>query len=216
MPHQYSFNQVQIIGDCFNSSDIWTTSFSLGSPDSPSADPSMAGAQAIATAWGEFFTTASAGFTNDYRTLAVKYNKMGTDGRQVTDPTIEYVYGTPVVGGNLGAPQPPQCALVMSLRASTSRGLATKGRMYLPSTGHAIGANGHLVPGAAASVLSGFTAFVADVKSSIDVNGTFILTSPVGIIGVQNLVTEVAVGDVYDTQRRRRNAFQESYTSAAV
>ena len=56
-----------------------------------------------------------------------------------------------------------------------------------------------------------------DNQPSIDINNPrVIIASDLGAPGPYHVVTGVQVGDVVDTQRRRRNALPEAYTSAPV
>lgn len=217
MAHPHDFNQVQIIGDAYDGAEIWTTGFSMGATEQAAVDPTIEAAEYIATQWATFFTTLTSGFSNEYRTLAVKYNKIdAVTSRQATDPTIEYVYPSPVVG--VGSNQmPPQCTVVLSLRAEQSRGLATKGRMYLPITGLQIGTAGTIAGGSVTNVLTNAATFFNSLRNNAAAPGVPILTSGAGsIVGASNGVAQIAVGNMYDTQRRRRNQMQEAYQVADI
>lgn len=217
MAHPHTFNQVQIIGDCFNQQEIWTTGFSMGFPDQDAPVPTVADAEFIANAWTDFFTNTGSGVTTSYRTLAVKYNQLGNDGRQITDPTVEYVYPTPVGGPAQTNLHPPQCTMVLSLRAAQTRGLATKGRMYLPLTGFSIETSGKANPARIGTSLALLQTFFQTLGADTGIVGIPILTSGAqSILGASHPIASIAMGDVYDTQRRRRNAFQETYQELEV
>lgn len=216
MPHPYSFNQVQIIGDAYNGQEIWTTGFSIGATEQGSADPTIEAAEAIANAWVNWFTATNSGTATSHRTLAVKYNKMGTDGKQVTDPTIEYVLPTPAVGASATGNHPAQCTMVLSLRAEQSRGLATKGRMYLPTTAFQVGQSGKVSESNITLSLDMLQTFFQAIRNTAPVLGVPILTSGSGILGATNAVSTIAMGTVYDTQRRRRNDLTEEYVERDI
>lgn len=216
MPHPYSFNQVQIIGDCYNQADIWTTGFSLGSTTQGAPDPTQLGIEKVAELWETFFKTPGIGFGSVYRTTAVKLNKMGTDGRQVTDPTLEYVYPAPITPPAAQTSGAPQLTMALSLRATQNRGLATKGRMYLPVNGLTIGGTGRIQPTQQTNLLNAAVLFFQGLMASIDVPGGPVLTSGAGLLGATNHVTHLALGDVMDTQRRRRNAIAEEYQEQSL
>ena len=148
----------------------------------------------------------------------IKLAAVGTDGKYVPgiDPYI-YDLETAVPGTGAGTCGGPQAAVVLSLRTNRNRGAATKGRMYLPLAS--------LLPGGSDFKLaSSYVGQVADAgKTFIEqlrvVNetttfGPYIM-SGVGN-GAINGINYVLVGDMLDTQRRRRNKFTEEYTSRTV
>lgn len=148
----------------------------------------------------------------------IKLAAIGTDGKYVPglDPYI-YDFETPIAGTAGSFCTGPQSAVVLSLRTNRNRGPATKGRMYLPITA--------AMPGATTFRLSStYTDEIADAgKAFIEqlrvVNetttfGPYIM-SGIGN-GAINGINFVLVGDMLDTQRRRRNKFTEEYTSRAI
>jgi hypothetical protein len=108
---------------------------------------------------------------------------------------------------------PPQCSPCLSLTTATA-GSRARGRMYLPPPD----VSGLTVAG---RLSSGFrTAWVAalDTFFSSMVGGGHspVVISAVGGVWTTYPVTTIRMGDVIDTQRRRRSNIAEVYTTASV
>jgi len=144
------------------------------------------------------------------------------DSRGVTTTQAE---GLPIsaTAGTSSQTLPNQCAVVCSLLTARA-GRTGKGRIYLPLLGLTLQGDG-TVPSA------GQTAIANGMKALIDTLNTALVavaTSPK--IGVQShtassqdagaytgaAVTNVAIGNIVDTQRRRRGSLTEVYISAAI
>jgi hypothetical protein len=170
----------------------------------------------VRNAWTTFFTTGS-GISSAFTFTEVKAALLTTDGKYV-DPSGAVVSHptTAVVGPETGAPLPPQCALVATLIAGSGKGLAGKGRMYIPGVKWNIDGTGHLDTGAVSSLGTKLTQFVNAVNALTPRPGVVINASrghaKLGGQGARNVpVNGIRVGNVYDTQRRRRNALAETY-----
>jgi hypothetical protein len=93
--------------------------------------------------------------------------------------------------------------------------------MYLPGINKLIGSNGKLSTGSADDISLGLQTFFNNVNADFDLPGTLINASkgrilPVPAPGVNRTVTSIKIGDVIDTQRRRRNQLQEVYSTRAI
>lgn len=155
----------------------------------------------------------------DYSIMTgLKVSAVGVDGHYLTEPRI-FTPGS-TLQGNQGAVQ-PQSTVVVSLRSSTTFGKANYGRAYLP---HTLMALEDGTPHAQApSVLgardgaAGWINRVNAVSESIDPGyKVSILSNGSAGPGVTKVVTRVGVGNVIDTQRRRRNRLREVYQFGAV
>lgn len=120
------------------------------------------------------------------------------------------------VAGTGAAPHPPQCATVFSLRTQTP-GASGRGRVYWPATGIAMSAS--TLRGDSAvlgGALTGFKTYMASIETAIET----VLAVPVSldIWSRKNAssapVDRIQVGDVVDTQRRRRDTLPEAYQEA--
>lgn len=215
-------HRVTMIGDCFGGQEEWNTGFYLGDPAADLAvDPSLAEATAIATAWQTFFTAANAGISNDYRTIGVKVARVNTAGAVDSALTQFYNYPTAITGNNSGANFPPQISLVATLATIKARGHGSKGRMYLPGVMHSVDASGRIETANAVFVINLLKTFLDAVNAHADVPGKVVLNSaevsgvPFRAATIGNILS-LKVGNVYDTQRRRRNQLQESYSTATL
>jgi hypothetical protein len=217
MPFPTPMIKVQIIGDCFNQQEIWTTGFYMGNGFSGTT-PSLPGdtAQKIAAAWEtEFFTVVANKISSRYRTVSVKANLVDVNGVQTTNPTQEYFYPTPIVGPNAASPVAPQLSIVGSLRGALPRGYATHGRMYLPGIVSSIDSDARIPSADATAIAGNLRDFLLACNNADPDDNVVMMASKKGA-GTKHVVTKVMIGNLYDTQRRRRNQFTEAYTTASL
>lgn len=173
-------------------------------------------ADAMGGYYNEFAELMSNGALNwaTYSVLAgVKIAAVGTDDLYLAPPLVytEIAPSDGTVENN-----PAQCTCVLSLRSGLTIGRANYGRMYLP----------HCRPGQAtgqAVMTSGTTEAIAVAGKTWMNNTTDQLNSEctatlfpqimsaVGS-GVARPVAQIAVGNVTDTQRRRRAQIPETYS----
>lgn len=114
------------------------------------------------------------------------------------------------VGTNVGESLPFQCAPVVSLRTALAT-RAGRGRFYAPSLAVDQVAAGKMVSLAQTGLLNGAVAMVTALTAA---GLTTVLYSRTTHLTQE--VTRVDVGDVIDTQRRRRNKLIEARVSANV
>nr|CRY96608.1 hypothetical protein [uncultured prokaryote] len=149
------------------------------------------------------------------------------DSARITGVTA-YVYGgsgpalaagastaAPIEGEGGAADLPPQCALVVSLLTGFV-GASRRGRFYWPATGCTIGSSYTLTTPTTAQIASEF----ATLLDNFGVGGG-------GVTGLQPVVysqvldtltpvLSVSVGNVIDTQRRRRDNLVETYSTYPI
>jgi hypothetical protein len=227
-PHRV--NKVTISGHCFNGAEEWSTGFYVGSESGDAVDPGSVAAAAIAGLWTTFFTSANAHIAGTYVTNSIKVSQLETDGDVDLDMIDIYDYPAAIAGVSGGAPLPPQITLAATLSSDIQRGLASKGRMYLP------GINLPVVPTdpriavvEQGQIATQLKTFFDGVNASSDVPGSVILASKGRkfintqapddynyVAGVIKNVTGLRLGNVYDTQRRRRNGIAESYINKVL
>lgn len=207
--------RVILMGTVSNNQDIWTMSHAMD----PLSARSQAQLDAIADAVADVFQStvwdvaAIANLISDQTHFTgVRIDDVRDPGGVVRQATS--ILSTHNQGNYDGAQLPPQCAEVVSLR-SGNPGASRRGRMYFPPLGVI-----------AASPAGGLTATAQDALADAmqDYFNTF--NSDVGIAGtafiasdaLQTLfaVTQIQVGSIYDTQRRRRNELTEGYESRTV
>lgn len=223
--YAHKIAKVTISGTCFGGSETWSTGFFMGSPTTDVSGVNAPGSQNIAAAWQTFFQTANAGFPLDYKTVQVKTAMINTDGTTDLDEIDYYTYPTPIAGATGGTPLPAQIALAATLTSDNQRGLAAKGRMYLPGINHPVsGTTGKISSSSLGVTATALKTFLDAVNVAAGTSGRIILASKgrrqanqvggdtIYIGGTSAFVTGCRIGDVYDTQQRRRRQLPEQYT----
>jgi len=170
-------------------------------------------AAALLTLYG-----TSGGRWADYSALiAVKAAAVGTDGKYLAEPLL-WEDATPTGGTTIG--NPAQVTTVLSLGSGATLGGGNRGRMYLPhfymsqltNSPFTDGGQAQTLVTNAATMMAAWTTIVdGAVTSSVH---PVIMSQASG--GNAKRVTTLRVGNVSDTQRRRRNALVETYFSAVV
>ena len=215
--------KVTFEGDTGRGEDIWSTGIRVapgvpvpGGIGEGTTDNIVASA---ADAWETFWDATSALIPAYFRTLSVKAAVINPNGRYPDEYSPSVVnLETPLVGGNTNASKAPQSTVVASLRSAKERGLATKGRMYLPI--NALGINGTTgrinTQSQIDTIGNAMVDFLGDMLGFwSDMNFSPVIMSNVGS-GATNTISRVLIGDVLDTQRRRKNAYQEQYSTYEV
>jgi hypothetical protein len=231
-PAAYAFKvaKVAISGTCFAGQEEWSTGFYLGHDDEDALDPGTTSAAAIAARWTTFFTGANSYVSTAYKTDSVKVSLLNTDGDVDLSAIDIYDYPSPITGVSGGAPLPPQISVVATLTSDNQRGLASKGRMYLPGVNLPIfPTDPHFSPTEQGNMATALKAFFDGVNDEFNLPGRIVLASKGNKVqgpggpddysyanGITRYVTGLRVGNVYDTQRRRRNALVEGYVSRVV
>lgn len=121
-------------------------------------------------------------------------------------------------GNAPGQTAPNQSALVVSLRTSAA-GRRGKGRFYMPFVAPVFGTADDRVPDASLNPLVTATAVFISALNALTEGGTGpfpIAVQSRAIPASDPPVTRIAIGNVVDTQRRRRNAVREVYIESVV
>ena len=141
----------------------------------------------------------------------IKANRVDVNGRyQDQGQTTAYEYPAPGIRPSSGLNWPPQIALAVSLRTDNPRGLAGKGRFYLPCPAVGALSPAGQIPEADATRVAGFVVtWLNSLQAAFP-------TWQVGVAsdvreGAIQPVTGVSVGRVLDTIRSRRAKMIESY-----
>ena len=221
MAYQHKVYRVTISGTCFGGNEIWSTGFFMGSETEDIGAVPQTLVDEIATRWSTFFVLSGSSISSNYLTTQVKVALLSTAG--VTDPlnVVYHTYTTPPQGANGGTAMPPQSSLVCTLTSAISRGLAAKGRMYIPGfAGGGPDATGHISSTAVGNIATALQTFINGVNTDVGA-GFHVINASFGSVkhslpGVNAVVTGIKVGNVYDTQRRRRNGLVEAYTAKTI
>jgi hypothetical protein len=223
MAYMNAHVKVTIFGDMFTGGEIWSTGFHIGEADEGGGNfgVSPEWVEALKAPWQGFFSGATEGFSGNFRTLGIKAGVLLPDGKYDLSTIYTASYNQPISGGSMNPSFPPQVALVAQLRAASPVGLGAKGRMYLPGITHPVNGQGRISSAAANTTATGLKNFLDAAEAAVNSPG-YVINASKGRVGVpfappvHRRVTSVLVGDVYDTQRRRRNALRESYSTQAM
>lgn len=145
----------------------------------------------------------------------VKVNNIGADGKYVDPVTHIHTYSPGIPGGSV-ATVPSILCCVLSWSTAHTRGPGARGRIYPPNF-------------AAAQFTPGSSRILASDITALTLSGQDLLQAIVGGGGASDLelmpvvasrvnatntpITGVRVGNVWDVQRRRKDAVPEAYTS---
>lgn len=128
----------------------------------------------------------------------------------------ESFYAAPILGSG-SASKTPQDSLVFSLRTSTP-GARGRGRMYWPAIGAALGPDFKLTSPTATSVALAAATLADLVGDQINAEwsaNSIVVTTELAVRSTTDhasrKVERIQVGDVLDTQRRRRDNLPETY-----
>ena len=181
----------------------------------------------LAPAWITLFNSTL--FSSQAFLEAIRVYPIGANGR--TMPAVPYTTGTPCTltmktetaadGGGSANSVPPQLSVVASLRTGQI-GPGGRGRMFLAGFSGATSMATTGAFGAAATLAPLMATFLESVQITpgLDPTGQWCLPVVIPAATVEPLVyaliTGVRIGNVWDTQRRRRRQLTETYTTEAV
>lgn len=141
--------------------------------------------------------------------------------RSDTDDSLIAIAIAPRVatGVGTGTPRlPPQSAAVISLRTNTP-GARGRGRLYWPAVGVAVGTNLRNNSTNTSGLCTDFRAYSNAIRGAL-ATAFPLIGFDLAVRSRANHATphvvRVQVGDVIDTQRRRRDALIEAYSSIAI
>jgi hypothetical protein len=226
MPFLHRVTRVTIAGTSFGGAEEWSTGFYIGNESADADLPTQQLADDIRTAWQTYFVTSSSYFANTFTSTLVKCSSMGTDGKSSAEDTI-YSTFTGNASGARTENFPPQVALVATLVSAKARGVGAKGRMYLPGVVAPVDGTGHINGTTQAGILANLDTFLTAVNASTATSNVIVLASQGslnpdgtpkvgGSAPITKAVTAIRLGNVYDTQRRRRNGLAEAYQSSTL
>ena len=148
----------------------------------------------------------------------VKFNEIDAVTRRYKSATEthERILTTPVRGRVEGNGMPQQ-TLCISLLTGAKRGLASRGRFYPPATIAALDPDGTVTRNTVQAVATAARTLITNLNNwpgtDTPLGGQVVV---LGGNGTTRPVTAVSVGNVMDTQRRRRNKLRERYTTLAL
>jgi hypothetical protein len=146
---------------------------------------------------------------------AVYYNGLGVASAVATRPA-----GVPGQTVAASSTLPNECAVVASFR-TTSAGPSGRGRIYMPQTMIGRNNDGTILAADAITVRDGCKQLLTKIRAAFNASpsggGDFntVVASGAGI-GALHLITEIRLGNVIDSQRRRRNRQKEVYITTPI
>lgn len=177
-----------------------------------SATPQVV-AQAVATAWDDFWADPDGGIAHYFPSAIVYQESTCAPILNLTDGQLGAAYHhqiVPALSGTegVGSPLPTQIAIAISIWAGTrTNGTPMKGRFYLPAPSHsALAGHGVLLGPTQTEITNNMSGFLAALNTAGHVPSVWSKKE-----GRLNYVTKVRVGSKVDTMRSRRNAIPETY-----
>lgn len=210
-------------GDAYAGQEEWSCGVRLAWNVVPAPGDQISAAEdalaIIAPICGAYVSSGAADFSSGVRLTYVKLNPIqATTGKyRFPNQPVEYLVPDPKPVGS-AAPGPPQVAYVVTLRAEDyRRGPAAFGRFYVPCGDVGVTGTGVFSEASAQAYADRAGTFLEDIQ--------FISADPGEVLRVQlfgdgvggprqSNVRSVEVGNVYDTQRRRRASIDETYFAA--
>lgn len=217
--YKHSFLKISFGGDIFGDQDEWTCSINVGKNDEDFNFGSDWNPEDLAYEHAmdikSWFTDIKSGISVNANLRWVKLAIIGIDGKYTGAPVIHDL-AEPAYGAYYQQAVVPQSSVALSMTTDVRRGPGKDGRIYPPLTGSVIsnGREGNVI-----DKLDSFEKLISTINreylSLLGPNYRVIVAAREGKTGpaINAEVTGVRVGDVIDTQRKRRNKMQENYTS---
>jgi hypothetical protein len=239
MPFPEQHQYMTVIGDCYNSTEKWQFGLRLTDGGVSNQETALAIADDVETWWRSAAPYTSSVDTfeavNTHRLTELKVARIGTDGLYPSGQTsYSHFYLPPIAGGA----SPPsgmlaQGTICVTLTTTLPRGLASKGRVYLPPSWlYTTGTDGLIAAAKATQIAKSMQRLINAINANTLVGNVAIYSRGKGVAafdathkrveytypnpGASNVVTGVRVGRVIDTQRRRRRSLAETYQVQAL
>lgn len=174
----------------------------------------------IAADVAAWFTSSGAKISSAARLDWVKLNAINADGRYVSESEtniFEWAAGDAPAG--TVSPAEAQVTMVVSLLTNATRGRASRGRFYPPTGEMGVSPTTGRVSATLCQQMADAAKVLLDNianEPGIDLSAPrVVVASDLGSPGPARSVQRVAVGNVPDTQRRRRSSLPEAYSVSA-
>lgn len=201
-------------GGDLNDGEIWNCTLRLVSPNGtngPISEP-----QGYCDTQGPllktWFTASEHRLNAGARLTYLKANSIGSDGKY-SDTSVTHQYDISGAQGGVNGAQAAFTSLVASWTTAHSRGLAHRGRMYIPWALPSVQDSGSRIPTSTRDDIAGSAKLLLDILTgNISTDGEYgwpVVASAKS--QAWNRITGIEVGDVVDVQRRRKNRIVESY-----
>lgn len=138
----------------------------------------------------------------------VKLNKIGVDGKYADQDSHEQNPVNVTGGGNAGFTPANQISLAVSTLTAVARGIASRGRFYLPLPSLMVAADGLISAADQTNINGSVASFLAAINAVSANSQAAVMSRKLGNPG-SRFITSMKVGRALDTQRRRRNSLSE-------
>lgn len=176
------------------------------------------------TLYPRFATLVGALCTSQVRLDRVRVTSVNADGLTAVNVDGAYIQGDSVSTGARGTGtenRPGQIALAVTLQ-SAADGPTGRGRFFVPIPSAVMNSGGRVSSAAVGTIADAVKTFIDGVNTDVAALTTSEVVVASGGSPARSIppalrpVTSILVGDVLDTQRRRRNAMVEAYTERAL
>ena len=214
MAYPYQFIKFTFGGALAGNNEIWTCGFHIGHTNSNVTVGQFNALEDSLSSLGALVRTYI--IDSDMRIpqgASVQWIKLaliGTDGKYVTEP-LEYILPTSGSGAITNG-YVPQASTVVTLVSGKFKDPGKYNRFYLPAAPPS-GVNAYrLTQGQAEAMAARSSEFLGDVHEIVyhEANGVTIKAVSQNVTEYHDVIW-ARVGDVLDTQRRRRNKVAENY-----
>lgn len=205
-----------VFGGSLPSGEIWESGFWVEGDAPTSNDLANATAQLWAAQLQAADTSGAMRITLTHCQASVTFDYVRVYSYPAGGPHAAYIgYHAASIAGTTSDTSvlPNQICLVVSLRTNNA-GRSNRGRMYMPLNGINLQPNAQLNQAACTAIANGWATCFSDWNASGD-NGQVVVMSRVGA-GHTNVVSEVIVDSIPDTQRKRRNKVAAAFVQTAV
>lgn len=220
MAYPNNFVKVTFGGTIYSQADIWTCGINYGSPDGDidlQALKNTAAKNTLPNHVREWFTDTRSQISNRATLEWVKLAYIGADGKYELDADI-FEYDDLVTGSVATSSYVPipQHTTAISFNSEVRRGAGRFGRIYPPLNG-VVYNDGMVSTEGANQMRDAAAKLLANMGVALSLTSQGYLPPIIASQRTEkhNEIVGVRVGRVVDTQRTRRNAFQEMYTSTA-
>ena len=223
MPYPQHFIRLSFGGTMAYGNEIWSCNLHIAEPYGTPSDPNTwfaAVTQNMQTLTGPislWFESLAAQVPNGVKLKWFKASLIGLDGKTVGEP----VWEDDDRSGAVGRGYLPQAAMVHTLVSNIySRGAGRYNRFYLPVAPPAANGDYSIVGSDQQGMALSCANMIGDVNDALELltgsTSTMVSivsqTAPLGY----SAVASVQVGQIIDTQQRRRNSLAENYVSYDV
>lgn len=220
MAYPYSFIKMTFGGDLVGTDEIWSCGLHIGKENENTTQSDLESMSLFTTSGinlvlEDFYKSQDSGTPSKMRLQWIKLAAIGTNGKYMGTP-VEYFYPSAVSGGST-LPFIPSTASAVTLVSDKFKDPGKYNRFYLPVCAPA-GNN------AFKERKDQTDAKALQVKGLIEGINIVLMSEFAGLrirvvsqrSGIYRDIERVRVGDIIDTQRRRRNALRETYSEEEV